>query len=52
MEEVRLLNALLDVNLLLDVFLEREPWSANGGRSAYWFSWESVQHRRNPVCVR
>jgi hypothetical protein len=28
MEEVRLLNALLDVNLLLDVFLEREPWVA------------------------
>jgi predicted nucleic acid-binding protein len=25
-EEVRLLNALIDVNILLDVFLERAPW--------------------------
>jgi hypothetical protein len=29
MEEARLLNALLAVNLLLDVFLAREPWVAD-----------------------
>jgi predicted nucleic acid-binding protein len=26
MEEVRLRNVLIDVNILLDVFLERKPW--------------------------
>lgn len=29
MEEVRLLNVLFDINLLLDVFLVREPWVAD-----------------------
>jgi predicted nucleic acid-binding protein len=34
MEEVRLLKALLDVNLLLDVFLDRKPWAADA--QALW----------------
>ena len=43
MEEVRLLNALLDVNLLLDVFLEREPWVAEA--QELW----TAHHRRRYV---
>ena len=43
MEEVRLLNALLDVNLLLDVFLEREPWVAEA--KELW----TAHHRRGYV---
>lgn len=43
MEEVRLLNALLDVNLLLDVFLEREPWVAEA--KELW----TAHHRRRYV---
>ena len=26
MEEIRLVNVLIDINLLLDIFLAREPW--------------------------
>lgn len=41
MEEVRLLKALLDVNLLLDVFLAREPWLANAQSV-----WTAHHHKR------
>ncbi|MHB1559953.1 MAG: PIN domain-containing protein [Isosphaeraceae bacterium] len=34
MEEVRRLSSLIDVNILLDVFLAREPWVADG--QAIW----------------
>lgn len=34
MEEVRQLNVLVDVNVLLDVFLAREPWMADA--QAVW----------------
>jgi hypothetical protein len=34
MEEVRLLNVLVDVNLLLDVYLLRDPWVAEA--QALW----------------
>jgi len=40
MEEVRLLRVLFDINVLLDVFLEREPWLAKA--RALW----TAQHRR------
>jgi hypothetical protein len=40
MEEVRLLNVLVDVNLLLDVFLLRDPWVAEA--QALW----TAHHRR------
>jgi hypothetical protein len=43
MAEVRLLNALLDVNLMLDVFLEREPWVAEA--EGLW----TAHHRRRYV---
>jgi predicted nucleic acid-binding protein len=43
MEEVRLLNALLDVNVMLDVFLEREPWVAEA--EELW----TAHHRRRYV---
>jgi predicted nucleic acid-binding protein len=42
-EEVRLLNVLLDVNLLLDVFLAREPWLADS--QALW----TAHHRKRYV---
>ncbi len=43
MEEVRLLNVLLDINLLLDVFLVRAPWVAEA--QAIW----TAHHRRRLV---
>jgi predicted nucleic acid-binding protein len=43
MEEIRLVNVLFDVNLLLDVFLEREPWVAEA--RALWIA----HHRRRVV---
>lgn len=43
MEEVRLLNVLLDINLLLDVFLARAPWVADA--QALW----AAHHQRRLV---
>ncbi len=43
MEEVRLVNVLLDVNLLLDLFLMREPWVADA--QELW----TAHHRRRLV---
>ncbi len=43
MEEVRLLNVLYDVNLLLDVLLAREPWVADA--RAIW----TAHHRKRLV---
>jgi predicted nucleic acid-binding protein len=43
MEEVRLVNVLFDVNLLLEVFLAREPWVAEA--QALW----TAHHRRHLV---
>src|SRR4051794_26349381 len=40
-EEVRLLNVLIDVNVLFDVFLEREPWVEDA--RAVW----TAHHRRS-----
>ena len=40
MEEVRPLNVLIDINVLLDVFLERKPWVQDA--RAVW----TAQHRR------
>lgn len=40
MEEIRLLNVLFDVNLLLDLFLMREPWVAEA--QELW----TAHHRR------
>ena len=41
MEEIRLMNVLLDVYVLLDIFLEREPWFENARAI-----WDAHHHRK------
>ena len=40
MEEIRLINVLIDINMLLDLFLAREPWLSDA-RSVW-----AAHHRR------